>query len=412
MDRQQYLQMGAPGFWKATFALSIGAFLIFSNLHMSQPLLPLFSREFGVSPATASLSISLTILTLSVFLLVFGPISDAMGRKNIMSLGLIASSILSILIFFAPNFFMLLFLRAVQGIFLASLPAIAYAYIGEEFDHLSISAVIGIYISGNTIGGMGGRIISGFIADLWGWRYSYLVMGMIGLISFILFLIFLPDSNHFQRKPFLINEAMKELISHWQNPILRQAYYIAGIIYFIFMGVFNYIGFYLSQAPYFLSTTVIGFLFISYLAGTFSSTYSGKLEGKLTIPVRIFLGLVIIFIGLVLMLFPQLPLILIGLVVLVFGFFFTHAASSSWVSHHAKKAKASASALYLLSYYLGASIGSTLLGYIWQPFGWKGVIIATFVFILLAMGVARRMNTADYLSQSHCSTNSSTTFSK
>jgi len=83
MNDQNYIQAKTPSFWRATFALSIGAFLVFTNLHMAQPLLPLFSQEFGVSPAVASLSVSLVTFTLSIFLLFFGPISDSIGMLPI-----------------------------------------------------------------------------------------------------------------------------------------------------------------------------------------------------------------------------------------------------------------------------------------------------------------------------------------
>ncbi|TCS79410.1 MFS transporter [Tepidibacillus fermentans] len=393
MNQQNYISKNTKEFWKATVALSIGSFLIFSNLHMVQPLLPLFSEDFHVSPATASLTVSLVTLTLSIFLLLFGPISDAMGRKNIMSIGLFGSSFMSILIFFSPNFTTLLILRTFQGIFLASLPAIAYAYIGEEFDKNAIGIAIGIYISGNSIGGMGGRIVSGFIADHWGWQYSFLIMGIFGLLFFFLFLVLLPKSQHFQTHHFSLKIGIREMIHHWKNPILRQAYYVAGIIYFIFLGLFNYLGYYLHQSPYFLSTTVIGLLYISYLAGTFSSTLSGRLDQVLSIPRRIFYGLLIILVGILFMGLKPLFMIMTGLIFVVFGFFFVHSASSSWVSLHASHAKAGASSLYLLSYYMGGSMGGTLLGYVWSPFGWNGIILVTFVLVLVGIRISFRMNT-------------------
>ncbi|MFV9511329.1 MFS transporter [Tepidibacillus sp. LV47] len=391
MSSNDYICKSTKEFWKATIALSIGSFLIFSNLHMVQPLLPVFSHHFHVSPVTASLSLSLVTFTLSIFMLIFGPISDAIGRKNIMAMGLFGSSLMSILIFFSPNFSVLLVFRTLQGIFLASLPAIAYAYIGEEYEREAIGIAIGVYISGNSIGGMGGRIISGFIADLLGWQYSFLIMGILGLLCFVLFLVLLPNCRHFHPHRFSLKTGIIEMIQHWKNPILRQAYYIASIIYFIFLGLFNYLSFYLHQAPYYLSTSIIGLLYISYLAGTFSSTLSGKLDQFLSIPKRVFYGLVIIFIGILLMMLKPLILILIGLTLVVFGFFFAHAASSSWVSLHASRAKAGASALYLLSYYMGGSIGGTLLGYVWDPFGWYGVIGVTIVLLILGIMISFKM---------------------
>lgn len=395
MDSKKYIQVNTPEYWKATIALGIGSFLIFSNMHMAQPLLPLFSRDFGVSAATSSLAVSMVTFSLSIFLLFFGPLSDAVGRKNIMSLGLLMSALFSIFIFFVPNFTALIILRTFQGIFLASLPAVAYAYIGEEFEGNSVGVVIGIYISGNSIGGMGGRIISGYIADTFGWKYSFLIIGIIGLLSFALFSFLLPKSNNFKPKKLSRIKAAKAIIVHWKNPVLRKAYYIAGIIFSIFIGLFNYLGYHLSGEPYNLSTTVIGLLYLTYIAGTFSSTFSGHLAGALTISTRVLLGLIMMFSGLVLMFFTPLILIFFGLIIMVFGFFFAHSAASSWVSYYAKEAKASASALYLFSYYMGGSIGSFLLGYVWSPFGFLGVVAFTILLVLIGLITALKMKTIE-----------------
>lgn len=385
VESASYIKDNTEQFWKATAALGVGGFAIFSNLHITQPLLPLFTEEYGVSAAVSSLSVSLIIFSLSIFLLVFGPVSDAVGRKNMMVVGLFVSSLLSISIFFVPNFWWLLVMRALQGVALATLPAIAYAYIGEEYDLRSIGTAIGIYISLNSIGGLGGRVISGFAADMWGWRYSFLAMGLVGFLCLAIFLALLPDSKHFKPHRFCLRGAAGEIFMHIRNPVLRRVYYIAAILFFVFVGLFNYLGYHLHQAPYFLSTTIIGLLYLSYLAGTFSSTLSGRLDQVFTIPQRVVSGLGIMILGIILMITSPLWSILLGLVVLSFGFFFAHSASSSWVSRHAREAKGSASALYLFAYYMGGSVGSLSLGWVWEPWGWKAVTLVCIVLILLAV---------------------------
>ncbi len=390
LECKPLIQLNSAEFWKATITLSVSSFFIFASLHMVQPLLPLFSKEFGVSPTTASLAVSLVTLTLSISLVIFGILSDTFGRKNIMSMGLMASSILSITIFFVPDFSTLLILRALQGIFLASLPAVALAYIGEEYDKAAIGLAIGIYISGNSLGGMGGRIVSGFISDHWGWQYSFLFIGAVGIISFFLFLFYLPSCKNFKQRPFSIRTLLHSF-DHYKNPILRLAFYIGGILLFIFIGSFNYLGYHLHKAPFNLSTTVIGLIYISYLSGTFSSTLSGRLDNRLNSSERILLGFAVILVGLILMIIPNLIMIFLGLLIFVFGFFFAHSAASSWVSHYALSSKASASGLYLLTYYIGGSFGSTSLGFIYEPFGWMGVSFVTIFMVLIGLGIGTKM---------------------
>ncbi|WP_409288288.1 MFS transporter [Peribacillus sp. SCS-37] len=392
-DLDFFIKEKTSQFWKATIALSFGSFLVFSNLHFTQPLLPLISREFGVSPAMGSLTVSLVTFSLSFFLLLAGPISDHIGRKNLMSFGLLSSSLLSLAIFFVSDFWFLLLLRTIQGITLACLPAIAYAYIAEEFEKSAIGVAIGLYISGNSIGGMGGRIIGGFTSDLWGWRYAYLTMGLIGLFCFLFFIFNLPKSRHFSPNSLEFKEVLGHFIAHLKNRELRSAYYIAGIIFFIFMGLFNYLSYHLQGAPYHLSPSIIGLLFLSYLAGTYSSTLSGKLDALISIPNRMCTGLLIMLTGVLLTLFTSLLMILIGLIIVCFGFFFVHAAATNWVSILAKDSKGSASSLYLFFYYAGGSLGSYVLGFVWEYFGWYAIVTAAILLLMAGLKITLGMVT-------------------
>ncbi|GAW31647.1 MFS transporter [Carboxydocella sp. JDF658] len=386
------IQAGSREYLKANIALSIGGMAVFANLHFTQPLLPLFTREFGVKPAETGLTVSAVIFTLSVFMLVFGTVSDAWGRKKIMAAGLLLTALLAFAAVFVQNFPQLVLLRALQGVFLAALPALGYAYIGEEYEQRAVAAAIGMFISSNSIGGMGGRIISGVIADYWGWRYAFLVLGGLCLLGYVLFLWWLPPSRHFRSRPFSGQKALAEIKEHWSNPVLRNAFLLGGMILFVFVGLFNYLGFRLQQAPYYFSATATGFLYLTYLAGTFSSTLSGRLDGRLTIPQRILTGLVLMSLGLVMMILKPLFLIVAGLIFFCFGFFFAHAATSNWVSRKARQARAAASALYLLCYYLGGTAGGYFLGYVWQWGGWLWLSAVCFFMLLAAMVVNRQLN--------------------
>jgi MFS transporter, YNFM family, putative membrane transport protein len=387
VNQSTYIEKGSSRYWKATISLSVGSFLVFSNLHFAQPLLPLISKEFSITPSMASLMVSLVTFSLSLFLLIVGPISDHIGRKNLMSFGLFFSSLFSIAIFYVTDFGILLLIRTLQGIALACLPAIAYAYIAEEFEKKAIGIAIGLYISGNTIGGMVGRLVGGYISDLWGWRFAFLAMGLGGLICFFVFVISLPKSKHFSPNSLKFKEISGHFITHLKNRELRSIYLIAGIIFFIFMGLFNYLAYYLHGAPYHLSSSMIGLLFLSYLAGTFSSPLSGKLDSIMSIPTRMSIGLIIMLIGILMTLSTSLLLILVGIIILCFGFFFVHAAATNWVSILAKDAKGSASSLYLFFYYVGGSLGSYLLGFVWQFFGWYAIVFVTVLLVLVAIKI-------------------------
>lgn len=377
------IELKTKMFWQATIALGIASFFIFANVYFPQPLLPLFSEQFQISLVTSSLSVSLVLLTLGFSFFIYSGISDAFGRKNVMIAVMLISTIVTFLIPFATSFAVLLGLRIIQAAALAGIPTIAMAYIGEEFAMEALTLAVGIHISANTIGGMGGRLISGIVTDLFNWKIAFFCMGMISLLCFILFVLLLPNSKQFQRKPFQLRTMFLEYKGHLSNRTLILAYIVGGLHFFVFIGIYSYITFYLSGEPFFVSATVLGFLFMTYIAGTISSTLAGKASQRLKQTVCIGIGISLMVLGMLLTLVTNLFVIAIGLLCLCFGFFFAHSSSSAWVSKYAKKGKGSASSIYLTSYYLGGSLGSVYLGFFWNFWSWIGVIIGSLVILFI-----------------------------
>lgn len=381
------IEAQSSAFWRATFALSLGSMLVFSCLYVTQPLLPMFTEQFFVSETMSTMTVSAAILALGLGLLVFGPLSDALGRKNVMGLSLLVSAVLTIAAGFAPGFYSLIAIRVLQGFFLAGLAATAIAYIGEEFHKAAIGMAIGLYISGNTIGGMLGRISSGYVAEEWGWRASFWSLGWFALLCTFVFWWLLPASKQFVGGRLQWRQATTAMIHHVQNRRLLLAYGIGGLHFFVFVGVYNFITYLLSDAPYYLPASLIGLLFMTYLSGTVASTLAGRAMTRWTRTLCVRVGIVFIVLGLLLTLFESLTMIALGLLVFCFGIFFSHATTSTWVSEQAASSKASASSLYLFFYYLGGSLGSLYLSLFWNAFQWKGIVIGCMTILILTWSI-------------------------
>ena len=386
------LQQGTTAFRKANFALFAGGFITFSILYDVQPLMPIFTKEFHVSAAAGSLTLSVTTFALAVAMLFTSSLSEAWGRKPIMAASLILSSLIVIFTAFSPTFGSLISFRILQGIVLAGLPAIAMAYLSEEVDPKSLGVAMGIYISGNSIGGMAGRIITGSVTDFFSWRVA---MGSIGVISLVLslwFWFYLPSSRYFTPKPLKLNTLVKSLVGHFKDPALLCLFSIAFILMGSFVTLYNYIGFELMAPPYQLSQTIVGWIFIVYLTGTFSSTWMGRLSDTLGRRKVLWIGLVIMVTGAALTLVEPLGLKIIGIAIFTFGFFGSHSIASSWVGRRAQTAKAQASSLYLFFYYFGSSTAGTAGGFFWSNFGWGGVIGFIICLLLLAFPLSIKLS--------------------
>lgn len=379
------IELGHPTFWRATLALCLGSFMIFANVYVTQPLLPMLAQDFNVSPLLAGWTFTVTTLMLGLSLLLYGPLSDALGRRGIMLLTMAGATLTTCALSFVNDYTSLVVLRALQGFFLGGLPAIAIAYMGDEFTKPAVAVAVGLYISGNSLGGIGGRLIGGFVGEWMGWNSAFVVMSIVSLVCLAVFAIALPKSEHFKPQRLHPGRMLKDLGGHLRNPMLVMAYIIGGLNFFIFVNQYSYITFVLSDEPYNLSSAFLGMLFLTYLTGTFGSAISGKVAMRLAQPWCMALGIMILMAGSLLTLSHSLVLIIAGFFANSFGFFFAHSSASSWVSHNATHAKASASSLYLVFYYLGASSGGFYLHPFWEHSGWPGVIVGSLLVLSVTL---------------------------
>lgn len=383
-----FIKKGTKEFTLANLALFAAGFITFANLYITQPLMPQFSVDYGVSPAVASLSLSVATVVLAFSLILFGSLSEAWGRKRLMTISIFAASVLTIALAFSPSFEVLLLLRIAQGFVFAGVPAIAMAYLGEEMEPASLGAAMGLYISGNSVGGLAGRIIMGTMTDFFSWQVGMVFLGILSLLISTYFVWALPASKHFKPRPLQLKTLTLSLFQHLKDPGLLCLFGIAFFLMGSFVTLYNYISFKLIGPPYNLSTAIVGWIFIVYLVGTFSSAWFGSLSDRFGRQPVLYIGIGIMLVGALLTSPLNLWLKLIGITVFTFGFFGAHAIASGWVSQRAKQDKAQASSLYLFAYYFGSSVGGTVGGFFWSQYGWNGIVIFITGALLICIGLA------------------------
>ena len=383
VDRR--IRHGTPAFRRTNLALFSSGFATFGLLYCVQPLLPAFSRTFGVDAAGSSLSLSVTTGVLAVAMLFAGALSDMWGRKPVMLASLLGSSLLVLATAMAPNWSSLLVLRAMLGVTLAGLPAVAMTYVSEEIHADSLGFAMGLYIGGNAIGGMGGRLISGFAADHSSWRVAVGVIGALGLVACALVAKGLPPSLHFEPRRARPRALLSSFGSLWRDKGLPWLFAEAFLLMGAFVTIYNYASYRLLAPPFSLSQSHVGAIFMVYLIGVGSSAWMGSIAGKLGRRRVLWTAFAIMLAGVALTATQSLAAIVIGIALVTFGFFGGHSIASSWVGKRAPLAKAHASSFYLFSYYMGSSIAGSLGGFAWTHAGWNGV--ATYVGVLVVAGL-------------------------
>lgn len=385
------VRKGSREFRTITLAFFAAGFATFITLYDVQPLLPVFCAEYGIPAALASLPLSLATSALAVTMLLAGTVSETWGRKPVMASSLFVTSLLALVTPLTHTFGALLGLRLIQGAVLAGLPAVAMAYLSEEMDAASLAAAMGLYIAGNAVGGMTGRIFTASITDLFSWRIA---IGTIGIICLGLSFIFarsLPPSANFRQRPFQASYLLTSLLEHLRDPGLLSLYGIAFLLTGSFVTLYNYITFRLLGAPYNFSHTVVSSLFLVYLIGSWSSASIGRVTRRFGRENVLLSAMAVMGVGAAITLAHQVSAIVCGMALFTAGFFAAHATASSWVGTRAQTAKAQASSLYLFSYYLGSSVSGTLGGIFWTRFGWDGVVGMIGILVAGALVVAGRL---------------------
>lgn len=373
---------------RATFAVCLGSFLVFANLYISHPLMPMLRTQFAITELQASWSLSLPLLTLGLSLLIYGPLSDAIGRRKIMLYTLIGGVLTSLLISQVTSYNQILLLRGIQGFLLGGLPALGIAYLSDHLPKQNLLSAVGYYISANSLGGVSGRIFSGWFADLGGWDLAFEMVALLSVLGLVAFYLLLPKQEQFEKSRLRLGTALGNLQQPLQNRLLLLAYLVGGGNFLVFSNQYSYLTYRLSEAPFSLPASLVGLLFLTYLSGSAGAAVSGRISQRLSVATSMIVGIVIMIIGLLLTLQPTLSWIILGLLICSFGFFLCHTMASSWVSSHGGKARASASALYLVAYYVGASVGSFYLDPLWQHFAWSGVIGGGVIILIITAIIA------------------------
>ena len=370
----------------ALFAAGLATFTL---LYSTQAILPELSAHFGVSTEASTLTVSVTTLGLGAALLVAGPISEIRGRTGLIHASLLASSLVAAACALAPNWTTLLALRLAEGVVLAGLPAVATTYLREELHPSAQARAAGLYIGGTALGGMTGRLLTGGIAELAGWRWALAAAAGLSLLCAGAVRVLLPASAHFTPAAPGARSLLRATARAFSDRALIALYGIGGVSAGALVAVFNTLGFRLGDAPFHLGVAVASLVFLVYPVGTVSSTLFGRLAGRLGRRTVLPFGAALAVGGTLLTLPSTLPTLILGLALLVAGFFAVHGVASGWVparAHAGGASTAQAASLYLFTYYLGSSVFGSLAGTAWTDDAWPGVV-ALSALLLCAAGL-------------------------
>ena len=363
------------------FALVAAAF---TNIYLTQPVLPVLAREFGVDEAGASLSISAAILGIALATLPFGKLVDRYPMRPIILSGGLVVGGAGLLCALTTQFGLLVTARLAQGLFLPALTTCLAAYLANRLPVARLNVVMGAYVSATVVGGLGGRLLGGWIHPPLHWRYAFVSAAALVLAAALAAARWLPGAA--ETPPRHASEVgYRQLLTSW--PVLR-TYAVAFGAFWVFSVTFNYLPFYLSAPPFEASTGLITLLYVVYLIGAVTGPLAGRLANRIGSGPTLALGTTVFAFALAPTLIPSLVAVLAGLMLTCAGFFTTHAAAAGALNRRLTSSRGRGNALYVLFYYAGGSVGITVSGYAYRHGGWPAVVGAGTVVLALTLLIA------------------------
>jgi len=369
-------------------AVALAGYCAFLNLYSPQALLPVLAREFNASAGRISAVMTASSFAIALTAPFTGAVADVLGRKRVIACALLALTVPMAMVATAASVDDLVFWRFVQGLLLPPIFAVTVAYIGDEWPSKEIASVAGLYVSGSSLGGFSGRLIPGVLTDLVGWRYALASLAVLTLAGGIAFALLLEPERRFVRSEGLL-ASLRQMARNLRDPRLLAFYAVGFGVLFNFLAVFTYVNFHLAAPPYRLTPSMLGAIFVTYLAGTATTPLVGRAVGRLGRR-NFVLGVIAAWAaGALLLLASPLAVILIGLTLCAMCGMICQAISTSAVTATAQVGRSSAVGLYVTSFYVGGSAGAFLPGLTWQRFGWpSAVAMALAMLALMALIVA------------------------
>ncbi|WP_233127011.1 MFS transporter [Corynebacterium sp. NML 150383] len=384
------MRKGTIEYRRASIGMLLVGLAIFSSLYATQALLPTLTREMGIDPSTAALTVSAATGALAVCVVPASILSEKFGRGRVLVISALAATALGLTLPLAQSIEQLVVLRSLQGALLAGTPAVAMAWLSEELDERDLAGAMGLYIAGTSVGGLTGRLIPAFMLEVTDWRWALATSAAVSLALAVATAILLPEQRNFRPKASIRPGAeVRAVAGHLRNPRLVGLVATAFIAMGVFVSMYNFFGF-RAINDFGLAPSLAGLTYVMYLSGTWSSARAGSFVSRFGRGRVVLAAAVLMLTGALIGSSGNLIVTLVGLLLFTASFFALHSTASGWVGLIAEKDRAEASSLYVFCYYMGSSLLGAATGQAFEALPWAGfvAVLAAMLGALIAIAVA------------------------
>ena len=370
---------------KMVWILSVACAMSVANLYYNQPLLADIAHTFSVSESAVGFIATLAQLGYAAGLLFLVPLGDSFDRRNLITLTLIAVTFSLLAVALAPSIGVLAIASFAVGATTIA-PQIIVPFAASLAHPLQRGRIVGTVMSGLLIGILLARTVSGFVGAHLGWRAMYWIAATMMVVLTITLRVLLPKET-----PRAGMSYLHLLRSLWgllrTEPVVRETSVFGALVFAAFSVFWVSLVFFLGTPPYHYGSEVAGLFGLVGVVGALAASNVGKLADSLD--PRIITGVMIIIAlaaFLVFWLFGQMLWgLIIGVILLDLGTQGAHISNQTRVFSLNAAARSRLNTIYMVSYFIGGSLGSLLGAYEWSVWRWNGVCAVGTILLVAAL---------------------------
>ena len=360
----------------------------FTNIYITQPVLPVLQSEFSSDLVLVSFSVSAVIFGIAISNLPFGFLADKLPIHPIIIIGGVLVAIGGLICAVTKDLWVLIGARFLQGVFIPSLTTCLAAYLAKTLPVARLNVIMGSYVSATVLGGLCSRLLGGWIHPPLHWRYAFVSASVLTFLATFIALRGLPRVSSEARQQY-DTIGFLELMKRWD---LLRIYLCATGSFAIFSSVFNYLPYRLAERPFGFSTEMTTLLYLVYVVGIFMGPTAGRISNRFGSGNTLITGSIVLGGGLAVIQFLSIIAVIFGLLGICAGFFTIHSAAVGSLNRKLSSGQGRANALYVLFYYMGGWIGITGSGVVYKQGGWNALIYISMLALIIPLcaGISER----------------------
>ena len=350
-----------------------GAVLSF-NVAAAAALIPSIAFDFVLSQFVVGKIVWLYMLPYGLAAFFYGPLIRAFDARRVELICIFLFSLANLMAGLAGNITTLFIARFLMGLFGASVIPLGLILIAKRVSLNQRGSYIGIFFGATFIASLLGLLLSGVIH----WRLIFIIPAVLGFVLWVFMYISLPS--------------FKEDLGRWRfgyftalsnKSVIRIFVYIF-LISMIYHAVQQWLGVYFSTQRFLSQFTISMLITLTSFSGIFGEFFGGYLTGKIGRVRVVNLGIMAMIFCIFLFLL-KLPLILLGLVMVIWGagWTFNHVGLSTLLTDLPAEFLNEAASLNSGVRFIAGGLGVSLGGLIMQKSFNLGFIVLGSALLLI-----------------------------